>query len=85
MSIATAIRFTKARAAMDYTERANDPVRYAYRVLNFTPDPPVNGLKIWPHSDEDTGPRHAIDAICADPTVKKDHFTPQQRAGLPFL
>lgn len=61
----------EARAAMDYTERANDPVRYAYRVLNFTPGPPVVGFKIWPHSDEDTGPRQAIDAICADPTVKK--------------
>ena len=60
-----------ARAAMDYTVRAENPVQYAYDVLNFTPREPVVGYKIWPHINNDTGPLDALNAICADPAIKK--------------
>ena len=61
----------EARAAMDYTKRAENPVGYAYRVLDFTTGPSTVGYKIWPHNDDDTGPLEALNAMCADPTIKK--------------
>lgn len=60
-----------ARAAMDYTERAENPVGYAHRVLDFTTGPSTVGYKIWPHNDEDPNPLIALNALCADRTIKK--------------
>lgn len=60
-----------ARAAMDYTQRASDPVAFAYNVLDYTTGPVVIGFKIWPHKEEDSGPLEALNALSADATIKK--------------
>jgi hypothetical protein len=49
--------------------RAENPVQYAYNVLNFTPGPSVVGFKIW--RGKDSGGLEAINALGPDPAIKK--------------
>lgn len=59
----------EARAALDFTVRAQDPVKYAHNVLNFTTGPSVVGFKIW--RGKDSGGLVAINALGPDPSIKK--------------
>lgn len=54
---------------MDFGERDTDPVRYAKKVLEFTPGPRVVGFKIWPGNQN--GGYKALTALAPDPEIKK--------------
>lgn len=59
----------EAEAAVDLSKRTTDPVGLVYDVLNFTSGPPIVGCKLWHNAD--AGPTEAINAVAADPDIKK--------------